>query len=156
MVRKYKKEDMETIMKIGNLAWQAIYKQQQEILGEELFRIINPDPLSAKGEQIRKYTEKFPDRMLICERNNRIAGFLTLMLESPVGEIGNNAVDPSCGEKGVGQEMYQAAFAWFKEKGCIWIKVATGLDEAHTPARRAYERAGFNIHQESILYFRKI
>ena len=63
--------------------------------------------------------------------------------QSKVANITNNAVDPFCGEKGVGQEMYQAALARFKAEGMRAVMVNTGLDEAHAPARRAYERAGF-------------
>jgi len=35
----------------------------------------------------------------------------------------------------------------------LYAKVQTGLDEAHAPARRAYERAGFKTRLESVAYY---
>ena len=34
----------------------------------------------------------------------------------------------------------------------IAVTVSTGLDEGHAPARRAYERAGFEKHLDSVTY----
>ncbi|MBT4097360.1 MAG: GNAT family N-acetyltransferase, partial [Gemmatimonadetes bacterium] len=34
--------------------------------------------------------------------------------------------------------------------------VGTGLDDAHAPARRAYERAGFDIAQQDVTYYKKL
>ena len=68
------------------------------------------------------------------------------------GNITNNALDPHCGEKGVGQEMYQAVLERFRAEGMKAATVQTGLDEAHAPARRAYERAGFHLRNEQVMY----
>ena len=43
-------------------------------------------------------------------------------------------------------------FIDMKEKGMKAVTVSTGADEEHAPARRAYERAGFKIHQDSVMY----
>jgi hypothetical protein len=37
-----------------------------------------------------------------------------------------------------------------------YATVQTGLDEGHAPARRAYERAGFDISHSRITYYRKL
>jgi ribosomal protein S18 acetylase RimI-like enzyme len=73
-----------------------------------------------------------------------------------MGIIGNNAVDPDCGLKGIGQQMYRFALERFRAEGMAWANVDTGLDEGHAPARRAYERAGFDITISSIHYYRKL
>ncbi len=52
--------------------------------------------------------------------------------------------------------MYQAALAYFKDQGIKVVRVTTGLDEGHAPARRAYERAGFSLKRESVTYFMKL
>ena len=158
MIRMYCSSDLPTIIDIGNRAWRPIYTMFSRVYGDELSRIVNPDPATAKGEQIRSHCKNYPDRLLICERNGRIVGFLSLHIDEQkkIGEIGNNAVDPSAGERGVGQEMYQGAFEWFISHGCGYVKVITGLDDAHGPARKAYERAGFDIHHENIVYFKKL
>ncbi len=38
----------------------------------------------------------------------------------------------------------------------IYTMVMTGLDDAHAPARRAYEKAGFDKHIENIRYYREL
>ena len=77
-------------------------------------------------------------------------------MERKIGIISNNAVDPCCGVKGVGQEMYRAVLEYFRKAGMLLAQVTTGLDEAHAPARRAYERAGFGLHTESVTYTMKL
>jgi ribosomal protein S18 acetylase RimI-like enzyme len=157
MIRPYRPDDLATIMDIGDRAWAPIYAHLRALLGAEVFDASRPDVSGAKGRQIRAACELHPDRMLICERAGRTVGFCTLLLDAVGnGEIGNNAVDPACGEKGVGQEMYRAAFAWFRERGCLVAKVTTGLDQAHAPARRAYERAGFSRSWSTITYYRHL
>lgn len=157
MIRPYRPEDLAAIMAIGDRAWQPIYAHLRIFLGPEVSDAIRPEAATAKGRQIRDACECHPDRMLVCERGGRVVGFCTLILDQAgVGEIGNNAVDPASGEKGVGQEMYLAAFAWFRAHGCLVAKVTTGLDESHAPARRAYERAGFDRSCSAITYYRHL
>jgi hypothetical protein len=40
--------------------------------------------------------------------------------------------------------MYRAALDRFRSLGLRFAHVDTGLDDAHIPARRAYEAAGFD------------
>ena len=58
--------------------------------------------------------------------------------------------------KSLNRQMYGAVLAHFPEQGMRFAEVRTGLDEAHAPARRAYERTGFNIRHEDVTYFKKL
>lgn len=158
MIRKYKPDDLAKIMDIGNRAWREIYKMFRETYGDELFQLMVPDETTFKGEQIRSHCERHPEWVFICEEEGRIAGFIifTLNFDTRIGEIGNNAKDLDCDLKGIGQQMYKAVLDYFREQGMVYAKVHTGLDYAHAPARRAYERAGFNIHHEDVDYFMKL
>jgi len=158
MIRNYKPEDLATIMNIGNKAWRRIYKMFREAYGDELFQIIVPDEEIVKGEQIKSHCEGHPEWILICEEEGRIVGFITFSLnfDKKIGTIGNNAKDPDCSLKGIGQQMYKAVFDYFRDQGMIYASVHTGLDYAHEPARKAYERAGFNIHHEDVDYYMKL
>ena len=158
MIRKYKPEDLTTIMDIGNRAWREIYRMFREVYGDELFRIIVPDETTSKGEQIRAHCERHPEWVFICEEERRIVGFVTFMLDlrRKIGTIGNNAKDPDCDLKGIGQQMYKAVLEYFREHGMVYATVHTGLDYAHARARRAYERAGFNIRHEDVDYYMKL
>ena len=158
MIRKYEPGDLTEIMDIANRAWRKIYKMFREAYGDELFQLIVPDETTSKGEQIKAHCSRRPEWVLICEEEGCIAGFVTFALDTDrkIGAIGNNARDPDCDLKGIGQQMYKAVLEYFREHGMVYAKVHTGLDYAHAPARRAYERAGFNIRHEDVDYYMKL
>ena len=158
MIRGYRPDDLDTIMDIGNRAWREIYAMFRACYGDELFELLVPDQDTVKGEQIRSHCQRHPDWVVICEEEDRIVGFAAFRLskESRIGEIGNNAVDPACGLKGIGQQMYRAVLAHFRSHGMVYAKVQTGLDHAHARARRAYQRAGFDISHQDVEYYQKL
>lgn len=158
MIRPFRPGDLPVVTDIANRAWRGIYEMFRGRYGDELFRLVVPDDTTRKGRQIRRACEAHPERVLVCERNGRIVGFVTFRLDADgmIGEIGNNARDPDCRLKGVGQEMYAAVLERFRREGMLYAKVSTGLDDAHAPARRAYERAGFDIRHEDVTYYRKL
>ncbi len=130
----------------------------RQTYGEELFSLLRPHPETDKGEEVAAFCLKKPQWCLVCEEEGRVVGFMTFWLDRKhlVAEVGNNAADPDCGIKGIGQQMYQAALSFFRKEGMKYARVHTGLDPAHQRARRAYERAGFNIKHEQVTYFRKL
>ena len=97
MIRAYRAEDQATIVDIGNRAWRGIYRMFRETYGDDLFEILVPDAETSKGKQIRSHSEAHPEWTFICEEEGRVVGFVTFRLdaERKIGEIGNNAVDPS-------------------------------------------------------------
>ncbi|MDQ1327844.1 MAG: hypothetical protein QG641_1127, partial [Candidatus Poribacteria bacterium] len=108
--------------------------------------------------QIKSHCEEHPEWVFICEKEGRIVGFITFSLnfDKKIGTIGNNAKDPDSSLKGIGQQMYKAVLDYFRDHDMIYASVHTGLDYAHAPARKAYERAGFNIHHEDVDYYMKL
>jgi len=158
MIRRYQDEDLSIIADIGKRAWINIYKMYEGAYGSELFSLLIPDQDVAKEEQIKEHVLNHPDWIYICEENGKIVGFVTFSIERgrKIGQIGNNAVDPECGLKGIGQQMYAEVFRRFKDEGMLYAQVTTGLDDTHAPARRAYERAGFNIKKEDVTYFKRL
>ena len=158
MVRDYRPDDLATLKDIGNRAWRGIYRMYRETYGEELFAILVPNPDAVKGEQIESHCAAHPDRVVVCEEDSRVVGFATFSIDAArrIGEIGNNAVDPECGLKGIGQQMYAEVFRRFRALGMRFARVRTGMDWAHARARRAYERAGFTIRNEDVTYHMRL
>jgi ribosomal protein S18 acetylase RimI-like enzyme len=159
MIRKYKPEDLAVIMDIGNRAWQYIIKLSRVNLGDNIYDSITTEPDDVrKGLQIKNYCETNPECVFICEEEVQIVGFITFMIneERGIAEIGNNAVDPECGLKGLGQQMYSAVLEHFRELNMKVAKVSTGLDDAHAPARRAYKRAGFDRSSKNVTYYMEL
>ena len=158
MIRPYKKHDLPAITDIANRAWQDIYDMFEETYGHELFRALTPDRQTCKGAQIHHQAVHHPEWIYVCEDGGSIVGFVTFSLDrdTGVGQIGNNAVDPARRGKGYAQLMYQAVLERFREEGMAFASVRTGLDKAHAAARKAYERAGFDIRHEDVCYYRKL
>jgi len=158
MIRNYRQEDLPYIQDSANRAWRNIFKMFKRTYGNELFDIIFPDPDELVGRHLQSHCKDHPEWVRICEEEGRIAGFITFRTDhdKKTGHIGYNAVDPECGLKGIGQQMYNAVLDYFRAEGMRFATVTTGLDEAHTKARRAYERAGFNIHHEDVNYYIKL
>lgn len=154
MIRFCEAGDLDTICRIAKDAWEKIFDHLENSYGKELYNIVNPDCRNSKTPWLHNFFAHHPDWIYVAERNGKVVGFICIIMnsQSKVANITNNAVDPFCGEKGVGQEMYQAALARFKAEGMRAVMVNTGLDEAHAPDRRAYERAGFKRKVEHVCY----
>jgi ribosomal protein S18 acetylase RimI-like enzyme len=154
-MRACRPEDLETVADIANRAWRGIYANYRQILGDEIFLLIRPQPETGKGNEVRASFERQPEWFWVCEEEGRIIGFITCSMDSEkhLGTIGNNAVDPSCPLKGIGQQMYAFVLEQFRRNGMRYATVTTGLDEPHARARRAYERAGFSRRIEMTHYY---
>ena len=158
MIRPFAPADLPAVVAIANAAWQDIYAMFRRRYGDALFAAMVPDATTAKGEQVRHTCETHPERVFVCEVDGECAGFVTFRLdeERRMGEIGNNGVAPACRSRGIGQQMYAAVLEHMRDSGMRFARVHTGLDEAHAPARRAYERAGFDIRHEDVNYYMEL
>jgi ribosomal protein S18 acetylase RimI-like enzyme len=155
-IRPYKASDLPHLMDIGNRAWRPIRAEVRKVLGDRMYAVIQPDPEQSKGEQIKAHADQWPDWVWVAETEEGcVVGFVTFHVDTDkrVAEILNNAVDPDCGLKGVGQMMYRSVLDSFRTQGVWVVKVDTGLDDAHAPARRAYERLGFRHRLEHVTYY---
>ena len=157
-IRPFKAGDMDQVIAIANRAWRGIHESYKAVYGEELYHQLFPTPETRVGNNVKERLEKRPDKAIVVEDDGKILGFLTYWLEpeSRLGVIGYNAADPDCLGKGIGQQMYRFALDIFRREGMRFAKVHTGLDDGHAPARRAYERAGFNIHRDERDYYMKL
>jgi GNAT superfamily N-acetyltransferase len=158
-IRALESKDIETILDIAVAAWQPVFDSTREIVGSGLFDLVYPDPDERKRASIAaQCAESSSTLVWVVEIAGQIAGFITLDMnhETLVGEIGNNAVSPVHQHRGVGTKMYDFVLGYMKDAGMKSAVVTTGADEAHAPARRAYEKAGFAGAVPSVEYHIKI
>ena len=155
-IRTATEADTEALVAIAVAEWQAIYDGYAEQLGGELFALAYPDPRAAKAGQIRHNVAS--GNCFVTECDGRIAGFIHYTYDPAgrIGTIGNNAVSGEFRGHGIGPRQYQHIFDLLKEMGAVAVRVTTGLDAAHAPARRAYEKAGFSANTQSITYYKKL
>ena len=158
-LRAYRATDLPALLDIAVAAWGPIYALYLDLLGPELFAIVYTDWQTEKRRQIESACQgEHGAKVIVAERDGQPIGFVSYYInhETGVGEIGNNAVAPQHQGEGVGQRLYEQALAAMRQEGMRCASVDTGLDAAHAPARRAYEKAGFQRGLPGITYFRKL
>jgi GNAT superfamily N-acetyltransferase len=89
-------------------------------------------------------------------RCSRRSVAIRLDRDTRAGEIGLNAVDPARAGAGIGTAMYEFAVRFMQQAGMRVATVATGGDPSHAPARRAYQKAGFDVQFPSVWMCRKL
>lgn len=159
MVRKFQMEDLDAVVALANRAWRPINKVSREALGDKISDLLRPGgDENSKGAVVRGEVLANPQNFFVCIEEGRLVGFIGFRMDnaSKIGTIGHNAADKTCSVKGIGQQLYKAVLDYFRENGMIAARVFTGLDEAHAPARRAYERAGFNKSLKHVTYYMEL
>ena len=159
IIRDMRGGDVEVLVEIALAAWAPIYGHYREMMGEELFLLRHPDWQAEKADQIRRGCGPELDGGVgVVEAEGRVVGFVTYYpkARTRVGEIGNNAVHPDYQGKGIGTRMYAYAFERLRQAGMQYVEVGTGGDPSHAPARRAYQKAGFDIVVPGVTYFRRL
>lgn len=157
LMRKYQPGDLQAVMAIANAGWQEIRKMSRAALGDRISDMLNPaGDAESKGLQVKGQIDSGKYSIAVCVHDDEIVGFITYKNDGTFGEICNNAAKIGTGLKGIGQTMYKFVLDDFRNAGVKVVKVTTGLDYAHAPARRAYERAGFVKHLDSTTYFMEL
>lgn len=158
-LRMFEPRDLDAVLELAVAAWQPIFASSKDIVGEELFDLVYSNPDERKRERITEASDPDdPREIWIAELDGKLAGFLILHMypDRKVAEIGNNAVIPEFQGRGIGSEMYSFALQRMRDSGMKAAVVTTGGDDAHAPARRAYEKAGFSGAVPSVEYHIKL
>jgi len=159
VIRGLEPRDVEAIAEIAVAAWTPIYAFYRQAMGDDLFAAACPDWQERKAAQVRAACDP-QGRAMVCVAQNagQIVGFTTFYADdaSGIGEIGNNAVCPDFQGMGIGPRMYEYVFDRLGELGMSFVRVCTGGDPAHAPARRAYEKVGFSIRLPGVKYYRPL
>ncbi|MBE6695340.1 MAG: GNAT family N-acetyltransferase [Ruminococcaceae bacterium] len=155
-IRPATPEDTDTLVKIALNEWKAIYEGYRQQMGDELYFTFFPDCNADKEAQIRRNVAA--GNCFVTECDGKIAGFINYVYSEAekIGTISNNAVSSEFRGRGIGPRQYEFIFDRLRSLGAIAVKVTTGLDEGHAPARRAYEKAGFSANTKSITYYKKL
>ena len=157
-IRQATEADVEKIREIAREAWRPIYDYFREQMGDDLWTREHPgDPLDRKADTVEKHFREHPDWGFVTELEGEVVAFCTYMLgEEGIGVIGNNAVDPAGQGKGIGTAQYEECLQRMRDAGMDYVKVQTGLDPTHAPARRAYEKVGFEAIRPSVQYYMEL
>ena len=150
ILRLANQEDMAAIDEITIICYTQIHESYVAMLGEECYQEVRHQPQLSweerKTGQNHKLFAEHPDWLWVLEHEKRVIGFVTFELfpEKNYGHIENNGVIPEYAGKGWGKFMYRHVLQFFRNQGLRFAHVDTGLDDAHIPARKAYEAVGFD------------
>lgn len=158
-IRSFSDSDLPRLLEIAVAAWHPIFESFHALLGGDLFEIVFPDWKAMKRREIESACRpESRAHVIVAELDGRPAGFATYYLnqQKGIGEIGNNAVHPEHQRCGIGTQLHATALERMREAGMKCAKVTTGLDDSHAPARRAYEKSGFDSGLPSVDYYRTL
>jgi ribosomal protein S18 acetylase RimI-like enzyme len=158
-LRRARPEDEIRLQAIRRAAFAPVFASFRSILGDEIYELAQRREDEAQEGLLTSLMA--PDSgwtVYAAECGDEVVGFVAVRLDpkTHVGEIGLNAVDPAQAGRGVGTAMYEFAVARMEEAGMRVATVATGGDPSHTPARRAYRKAGFDVEIPSVWMCRKL
>lgn len=158
-IRHYAECDLERVLDITIEAWKPVFASFRSLLGEMVFSTVYPDWQAEKRKQLTAQCRgEHGANIRIVELGDKVAGFIVYYCNTTtgIGEISHNAVDPQYQNQGIATVMYSTALAEMKAKGMRCAQVSTGGDPSHAPARRAYEKAGFDRAIPSVNYFQEL
>ena len=148
--------DVDAAVAIAVEQWAPIYEEYRKMLGEEIYSFVFADRINLKAENVRRGVLD-TEHCIIAECEGEVCGFCTFVInENGVGTIKSNAVSSKRRGRGIAGMMYGRVMEIMRAEGCRAVEVHTGLDDAHAPARKAYEKAGFEVGLPSIVYYKKL
>ncbi|WP_437735055.1 N-acetyltransferase family protein [Sorangium sp. So ce1335] len=157
--RHARPEDAARLQAIRRAAFAPVFASFRSILGDEIYDLAQRRSDEAQEGLLTSLMAADSGwELYVAQAGEEIAGFVALQLnqETHVGEIGLNAVDPAQAGRGIGTAMYEFAVARMRLAGMKVATVGTGGDPSHAPARRAYEKAGFDVQIPSVWMCRKL
>ena len=144
------------VAEIAIAAWTPIREEFRRILGDDIYLSQFTDWQQKKVASVSK--QLLSGNGYVAIDNGKVLGFISYCIyeETKTGEILANAVSADARGMGIGSMMYDFVQKKMRDHGAEFVTVHTGLDDAHAPARRAYERAGFSASLPSVQYYKKL
>ena len=151
--------DAEAAAQIAVLAWQSVNDDYVKQIGQDIHGIVYGNWKERKRKEIlNAFLPQENAGVYVAEENGEIVGFVSysMNIEKGVGEIRNNAVRPTHQGRGIGTKMYDEILGLFRAHNMKVATVTTGGDDGHAPARKAYEKAGFDSSIPAVTYFKDL
>ena len=152
-MRPVRAEDEPVLQTVRRAAFAPVFASFRAILGEELYALAQAREDEQQAALLTSMIAQGSGWDVdVAEADGVVVGFVSVRLAhaEKMGEIGLNAVHPDQAGRGIGTVMYEHALARMKAAGMRVATVSTGGDPSHAPARRAYEKAGFNAGIPSV------
>jgi len=147
-IEPYTPQHREAVVSLSLRAWAPVFDSLQKTFSAELYQAFYPDDWRVSQQKAVEDVCAAEDaHVWVAREADATMGFVAVKLHAAdkMGEIYMVAVDPEFQGRGIGGALVEFAVAWMKEAGMTIAMIETGADPGHAPARRAYEKAGFEL-----------
>lgn len=146
---------VEDCVRIALSLWDGIHAGYARLIGDDIHDVVMANWQDAHRVNIANQQRRTTSLVAILD--GKVVGFCGCHVENGVlGVIGYNGVDPQFRGRGIARYMYEAVFDSFRSQGIQHARVFTGGDDGHGPARRAYEKAGFDKKLLSATFYKTL
>ena len=156
LIRPFREADWPAVKEICELIWGiGLDCVREERYGFEVGGKPWQDRLV---ESLRESMGARPQDWFVTELDGHVIGFCALSTDTStgIGQVCRNGIHPDYAGKGHGSRQLRFVWDEFRRRGMRIAEVHTGLNDGHAPARKMYERAGFERLFESRLYTLKL
>lgn len=148
-------EHIESCIRISQQLWTVIHQGYIDAIGEDLHEVFSGNWRAVHAASITAQLRR--GCSFVAMLDGEVVGFCGYRTEKDtLGVISYNGVDPAHRGKGIARYMYEYAFSRVREMGINHFRVYTGRDVGHGPARRAYEKAGFDHALTNATYYKAL
>jgi ribosomal protein S18 acetylase RimI-like enzyme len=162
VLREAREEDLPMVDSLTIEGYGPIQESYVAMIGAETYEAVRHEPEltweQRKCAQNRRLFERHPDQVWVLDSEGDVFGYVTFWVfpEQSYGHIDNNAVRGDEAGLGWATFMYRHVLERFRALGLRFAHVDTGLDDAHVPARRAYEAVGFDRRVPIVEYWQNL
>jgi ribosomal protein S18 acetylase RimI-like enzyme len=162
VLRHAGEHDLQAVDALTVESYRPIFESYVAMLGEDCYEAVRLEPEltweQRKIQQNRRLYDEHPDWLWVLEEAGEVFGFVSFYLlpEKSYGHIDNNGLRADRVGQGWATFMYRHVLERFRDQGLRFAHVDTGLDDAHIPARRAYEAIGFDRRVPTVDYWQDL
>ena len=158
-IRQARPEDAPRLQAIRRAAFAPVFASFRSLLGDEIYDLAQRRQDEAQEGLLASLLAGEPGWTLyVAQSGDEIVGFVAVQLDPRPHRRDRSQRGRSRARRQgrSGTAMYEFALARMKEAGMKVATVATGGDPSHAPARRAYQKAGFDAVIPSVWMCRKL
>ena len=154
MIRKFRESDREVLKEITAICFDGVCIDQNI---EKKFGLI--DDKDWKWRKVRHIDVDIAangDGIFVCEEAGKVVGYITTQVDegSKIGSIPNISVLPGYQRRGIGRQLMERAFDYFREEGMAYAKIETLAQ--NEVGQRFYPKMGFQEVALQIHYVRPL
>lgn len=145
-IEPYAEHQRRAVLDLSLRAWAPVFPLVRDAVPEFVYANFYPHGWEARQEaDLAAVLDAEPEHVDVATVGDTVAGWVCIRLhpEDQMGEIHVLAVDPDHQRTGVGTALMEHAVERIRAAGMSMVMVETGGDPGHSPARAAYEDAGF-------------